>query len=118
MELGDDYHTGVEINAVEYEARTLRSDLVTADGDLLDLGEVPTQGQMAEPALGITGADQAVVYALPVALAGPSLAIVVEGIVAADRSKSTVLKRYIRIVKLSDRLTKGNGQCRCVSHYQ
>jgi eukaryotic-like serine/threonine-protein kinase len=37
MELGDDYHTGVEINAVEYEARTLRSDLVTADGAPLDL---------------------------------------------------------------------------------
>ena len=37
MELGDDYHTGIEINAVEYEARTLRSDLVTADGALLDL---------------------------------------------------------------------------------
>ncbi|MFC4994082.1 SUMF1/EgtB/PvdO family nonheme iron enzyme [Rubritalea tangerina] len=37
MELGDDFHTGVEINAVEYEARTLRSDLVTADGSPLDL---------------------------------------------------------------------------------
>lgn len=37
MELGDDAEKGVEINAVEYEARTLRSDLVTADGALLDL---------------------------------------------------------------------------------
>ncbi len=37
MELGDDFHTGVEINAVEYEARTLRTDLVTADGTYLDL---------------------------------------------------------------------------------
>lgn len=37
MELGDDYHTGVEINAVEYEARTLRSDLVTSDGVPIDI---------------------------------------------------------------------------------
>lgn len=37
MELGDDFHTGVEINAVEYDARTLRSDLLAADGVPLDL---------------------------------------------------------------------------------
>ncbi|MFC5049611.1 SUMF1/EgtB/PvdO family nonheme iron enzyme [Rubritalea spongiae] len=37
MELGDDFHTGVEINPVEYEARTLRSDLVTAGGEPLDI---------------------------------------------------------------------------------
>lgn len=37
MELGDDFHTGVEINPVEYEARTLRSDLVTADGAPIDI---------------------------------------------------------------------------------
>ncbi|MGJ8672547.1 SUMF1/EgtB/PvdO family nonheme iron enzyme [Rubritalea sp.] len=37
MELGDDFHTGPEINPVEYEARTLRSDLVTAAGKTLDV---------------------------------------------------------------------------------
>jgi serine/threonine protein kinase len=37
MELGDDFHTGMEINAVEYEARTLRSDLVTAAGEPIDV---------------------------------------------------------------------------------
>lgn len=37
MELGDDISKGREINPVEYEARTLRSDLVTANGKPLDL---------------------------------------------------------------------------------
>ena len=37
MELGDDVVTGREINPVEYEARTLRSDMRIAEGDPLDL---------------------------------------------------------------------------------
>ncbi|SHJ28731.1 PEGA domain-containing protein [Rubritalea squalenifaciens DSM 18772] len=37
MELGDDIRKGREINPVEYEARTLRSDLVEANGKPLDL---------------------------------------------------------------------------------
>lgn len=36
MELGDDRHTGREINPVEYEARTLRSDLEASAGKPLD----------------------------------------------------------------------------------
>ncbi|WP_018971133.1 SUMF1/EgtB/PvdO family nonheme iron enzyme [Rubritalea marina] len=35
MELGDDYLTGIEINPVEYEARTLRSDVLHAEGQPL-----------------------------------------------------------------------------------
>lgn len=38
MELGDDVRTGHEIHPVEYEARTLRSDLLSADGNALDVG--------------------------------------------------------------------------------
>lgn len=37
MELGDDILTGNEINPVEYEARTLRSDLLQADGNPIDI---------------------------------------------------------------------------------
>jgi formylglycine-generating enzyme required for sulfatase activity len=36
MELGDDVETGREINPVEYEARTLRSEMKSAEGDPLD----------------------------------------------------------------------------------
>lgn len=36
MELGDDQFTGAEINPVEYEARTLRSDFKKAEGKRLD----------------------------------------------------------------------------------
>lgn len=36
MELGDDQYTGAEINPVEYEARTLRSDFKKAEGKRLD----------------------------------------------------------------------------------
>ena len=37
MELGEDVHTGREINPVEYEARTLHSDLKSSSGKPLDL---------------------------------------------------------------------------------
>jgi len=37
MELGDDVETGREINPVEYEARTLRSDMLRADKKPLDV---------------------------------------------------------------------------------
>lgn len=37
MELGDDIHTGNEINPIEYEARTLRSDMTNAKGEALDI---------------------------------------------------------------------------------
>lgn len=37
MELGDDVLTGEEINPVEYEARTLRSDFIAASGAPLDI---------------------------------------------------------------------------------
>ena len=38
MELGDDVHTGREISPVEYEARTLRSDLKASGGTPLEVG--------------------------------------------------------------------------------
>lgn len=38
MELGDDVHTGREINPVEYEARTLLSDLKASAGKPLEVG--------------------------------------------------------------------------------
>ncbi len=37
MELGDDIHKGTEINAIEYEARTVRSDMLSAKGEALDI---------------------------------------------------------------------------------
>ena len=37
MELGDDIHTGREINPVEYEARNLRTDMKAAAGEPLDV---------------------------------------------------------------------------------
>ena len=37
MELGDDYESGSDINPVEYEARTLRSDVVHAEGQPLPI---------------------------------------------------------------------------------
>lgn len=38
MELGDDITTGCDINPIEYEARTLRTDMKMADGQRLDTG--------------------------------------------------------------------------------
>ena len=37
MELGDDVHSGSEIHPIEYEARTLRSDMLSAKGEVLDV---------------------------------------------------------------------------------
>ena len=46
MELGDDILTGREINPVEYEARTLRSDMKAANGAPLDVEECISAGRV------------------------------------------------------------------------
>ncbi len=46
MELGDDLATGSEINPVEYEARTLRSDMKAAEGRALDVEECISAGRL------------------------------------------------------------------------
>lgn len=51
MELGDDVHSGREINPVEYEARTLRSDLKASGGAPLDVGFCVDVGQRLAEAL-------------------------------------------------------------------
>ncbi len=51
MELGDDIHTGREINPVEYEARTLRSDLKASAGKPLEVGFCVDVGQHLAEAL-------------------------------------------------------------------
>lgn len=45
MELGDDVHSGREFSPVEYEARTLRSDLKSSEGAPLDVGFCIDVGQ-------------------------------------------------------------------------
>lgn len=44
MELGEDIHSGREINAVEYEPRNLRTDMKKADGEPIDVNEVMEVG--------------------------------------------------------------------------
>jgi formylglycine-generating enzyme required for sulfatase activity len=45
MELGDDVTTGREINTVEYEPRTLRSDMKAAEGEALDVEDCISAGR-------------------------------------------------------------------------
>ncbi len=52
MELGDDLATGREINPVEYEPRTLRSDMKSAEGSALGVEECITSGRLLAEALG------------------------------------------------------------------
>ena len=52
MELGDDLATGREINPVEYEPRTLRSDMKSAEGRALGVEECITSGRLLAEALG------------------------------------------------------------------
>jgi serine/threonine protein kinase/formylglycine-generating enzyme required for sulfatase activity len=51
MELGDDVTTGREINTVEYEPRTLRSDMKAAEGAALDAEDCISAGRMLAEAL-------------------------------------------------------------------
>ena len=51
MELGDDVETGNEINPVEYEARTLRSDMKAAEGEPLDTDFCITTGRILSQGL-------------------------------------------------------------------
>lgn len=51
MELGDDVHTGSDINPVEYEPRTLRSDTLAAGGKLLETDFVIEVGERLAEAL-------------------------------------------------------------------
>ena len=52
MELGDDLATGREINPVEFEPRTLRSDMKAAEGNALEVEECITSGRLLAEALG------------------------------------------------------------------
>lgn len=52
MELGDDVATGREINPVEYEPRTLRSDMKSAERRALEVEECITSGRILAEALG------------------------------------------------------------------
>ena len=51
MELGDDLATGREINPVEYESRTLRSDMKKAEGNAIGVEECITCGRTLAEAL-------------------------------------------------------------------
>ena len=51
MELGDDIISGCDINAIEYEARTLRNDITGAAGKRLDTGFCIEVGQRLAEAL-------------------------------------------------------------------